>query len=51
MILEENRKKNHQIWNSHEGVILVTNFNSGLKRERSTIHLGFAVGPYYKDKE
>jgi len=33
MTLEKFRKKKHQIWRSYKEEILVTNFNSGSKRE------------------
>ena len=46
MILEENRKENHQIWSSYERVIPVINFKFQIKRERSTIYLLFNAGPY-----
>jgi len=42
MTLEKFRKKKHRIWCSYEEEILVTNFNSGLKRENelvSVLHL------------
>jgi len=42
MNLEKFRKKKHRIWSSYEEEILVTNFNSGLKRENelvSVLHL------------
>ena len=37
MNLEKFRKKKHQIWSSYEEEILVTNFNSGLKRENEAV--------------
>ena len=33
VVLEKFRTKNHQIWSSYKGEIVLTNFNSGLKRE------------------
>jgi len=42
IILEKFRKKNHQIWNSYEGEIPVTNFNPELKRKISIIVVFFA---------
>ena len=37
MTLEKFRKKKHRIWSSYEEEILVTNFNSGLKRENELV--------------
>jgi hypothetical protein len=34
MILEKNRKKNHQISSFYEGEVPSTNFSSRIKRER-----------------
>jgi len=38
MTLEKFRKKKHQIWSSYGEEILVTNFNSELKRENALVH-------------
>ena len=42
IILEKFRKKNHQIWNSYEGEIPITNFNPELKIKISIIVVFFA---------
>ena len=39
MTLEKIRKKKHQIWISYGEEILVTNFNSELKRENALVWL------------
>jgi len=39
MTLEKFRKKKHQISSSYEEEILVTNFNSGLKRENEPVYV------------
>jgi len=39
MTLEKFRKKKHQIWSSYGEEILVTNFNSELKRENALVWL------------
>jgi len=46
VILEKIRKKDHQIWSSHEGIKPSTKFNYGLKRENESscvLHLLLAL--------
>ena len=46
MTLEKFRKKKHQIWRSYKEEILVTNFNSGSKRENELYMCFFHLTRY-----